>query len=360
MSWCTIESDPGVFNELVDSIGVKGVEFRELYGLDDDSLASLGDVYGLIFLFKWVKNKPGEKTHLGFEEAPHIFFASQTVNNACATQAILSILLNSAELELGPTLSNFKEFVGSLPPDMKGDAIGSSEEIRTAHNSFARPDPFVSEERKASADDEAFHFIAYLPVADRVYELDGLTPGPVDLGARGADGSWFAQARAEIQRRIAAYSASEIRFNLLAVTRSRKDMAASEAKGAESKVAELAAAVEAKGAGSDEGQAAAAQLAQAQGALQEAKAAIAEADAREAGYRKENARRRHDFVPFIITLLQHAAKHKDLPEIYKDRKKQRAEEAKERREKKKKEEDGKKTAAAAAAAAPAPAAGTSS
>lgn len=187
--WCTIESDPGVFTSLLSSFGVSNAQVTELWSLDDDSLRSLldsnGKVHGLVFLFKWQQEQ--EQGQLGTDSSPSatspasldgqdapedLFFARQVTTNACATQAILSILLNATTngsdedaiaLGLGDTLSNLKAFTASFPPDLKGESIGASDEIREAHNSFARKESFLmsGEKKVAGKDDEVFHFVAY-------------------------------------------------------------------------------------------------------------------------------------------------------------------------------------------------------
>jgi ubiquitin carboxyl-terminal hydrolase L5 len=103
--------------------------------------------------------------------------------NACATQAILSILLNvdDERLEIGQTLTELKDFATELPYDMRGLAIENSEAVRNAHNAFARPEPFLAEQGHSDqGTEDVFHFVAYVPHADgRVYELDGAPPGTI-------------------------------------------------------------------------------------------------------------------------------------------------------------------------------------
>ncbi len=73
---------------------------------------SIRPIHGLIFLYKW---KPGEEPQGSIVQDSRlrdIYFAKQVINNACATQAIISVLLNIShtDMELGSVLADFRDF----------------------------------------------------------------------------------------------------------------------------------------------------------------------------------------------------------------------------------------------------------
>ncbi|KAF3481141.1 ubiquitin carboxyl-terminal hydrolase 2 [Arthroderma uncinatum] len=232
--WSTIESDEGVFTALVENLGVKDVQFEELVSLDADTIRSLSPVYGVIFLFKWVSghsrnaSSPQDGTFDPLAVENGLFFAAQTIQNACGTQAVLSVILNqdspstsSSGIDIGPELRSFKEFTAGFPPDLRGETLSNSARIRNAHNVFARSSPFVDETSRpppSEEDAELYHFIAYLPFGGKLYELDGLQPHPIAHGS--CDSEEFPEKVIEVlQRRIGRYPEGEIRFNLMAVVR---------------------------------------------------------------------------------------------------------------------------------------------
>lgn len=106
---------------------MKDVQFAELLSLDADELRAFGDVYGVIFLFKYpTGEKPTDVPKDGtfdHEAANKLFFAAQTIQNACGTQALISVLLNKeGEIEIGKELKEFKDFAGEFPPEVRGAA----------------------------------------------------------------------------------------------------------------------------------------------------------------------------------------------------------------------------------------------
>jgi len=169
--WCTIESDPAVFTELIAAMGVQRVSVDEIYSLDE---SMTNKSYGLIFLFKW-RSEVDSRSVTNDASTEEIFFAKQMVQNACATQAILSVLMNTEDIELGDQLSGLKAFTMALDSESRGISIGSCDFIRTAHNSFARAEPFLQDDdedskRSSSESEDVFHFIAYIPHKGSVYE----------------------------------------------------------------------------------------------------------------------------------------------------------------------------------------------
>jgi ubiquitin carboxyl-terminal hydrolase L5 len=57
----------------------------------------------------------------------------------------------------------------------------------------------------ASKNEDVYHFVGYIPVDGRLYELDGLKDGPIDLGAVTPDADWLDIVRPIIEKRIKKY-----------------------------------------------------------------------------------------------------------------------------------------------------------
>lgn len=233
--WLELESDPGLFTLLLEDFGVKGVQVEEIYDLNKplDS-----QVYGFIFLFRWVeerrsRRKVVEQTEQFVKDEDvvnNIFFAQQMVPNSCATHALISILLNCPNIHLGETLHRLKAHTQGMSPENKGWAIGNTPELACAHNSHAMPQAKRRLEKSSSVSTgrftgrgEAFHFVSYVPIGSRLYELDGLKPFPIDHGPC-SDQDWTDNFRSVIQDRlgITADEYNEIRFNLMAVVPDRR------------------------------------------------------------------------------------------------------------------------------------------
>ncbi|KAK2165522.1 hypothetical protein LSH36_49g07011 [Paralvinella palmiformis] len=311
--WCLIESDPGVFTELIKGFGlhllgpsswqhdiahgirvnsdacVKGVQVEELWSLDPENFENLRPIHGLIFLFKWKADDEPQGSLVMDNRLDKIFFAKQVINNACATQAILSILLNCSHpnLELGKDLTTFKEFVMTFDPATKGLSLSNSNVIRSVHNSFARQQMFEFDQKAASKDDDVYHFVSYMPIEGRLYELDGLKEGPIDHGQIPTETDWLDVVRPILEKRIQKYSADEIHFNLMAVMSDRRSKY-------QKRIDEINQLIQSGTMETDD----------LHSEISKLELLIKDEQNKMDRYKVENIRRKHNYLPFIMEMLK--------------------------------------------------------
>ncbi|KAH7157186.1 hypothetical protein EDB81DRAFT_881461 [Dactylonectria macrodidyma] len=244
--WIELESEPAFFNIILRDLGVQHVKAQEIFTIDQDSLDIIPKpVFGLIFLFQYL---PGHYDVDQDEDTSDVWFANQTTDNACATVALLNIVMNADGIDVGQNLRDFKESTKHLSTALRGHQLSRNTFIRTIHNSFTRRMDHLNADlcleneaseasskktkkratpkkgRKASRrkrvkTEYGFHFIAYVPVGGYVWELDGLKSKPHRLDAVAAD-DWTNIARPQIEGRMLQYEESQLSFNLLALCQS--------------------------------------------------------------------------------------------------------------------------------------------
>ena len=171
-------------------------------------------VYGIIFCFPYDEQEKDKDC----EPCPeHVWFSNQLNNNSCGTIALLNIVNNIPDIDLGPELSVLKERTLSMLPTDRGYEVSACDFVRAAHNSFALKiemldsdlflkteyDAKSSKKRKRRAGfnigpatkklkskdgkmdlaNKAFHYVAYVPIDNEIWRLDGLNTGPRKVGS---------------------------------------------------------------------------------------------------------------------------------------------------------------------------------
>jgi len=202
----------------------------------------------------------------------------------------------------------------------------------------------VAEEKQAhekekqahEKEDDVFHFISYLPCNGKLYELDGLKEGPILLGD--VSGDWLDTVRPMIQQRIEKYSSKEIRFNLMAVVADRQERLRKEQNEIEKEKNMTIGKIQARGgklpspdelahlvrshpAPPVQGEVAVDErtveqlyiaLAHVSDRAVKVQTELTQEEAKRSQWKVENARRRHNYVPFITEFLKILADRGEL------------------------------------------------
>jgi ubiquitin carboxyl-terminal hydrolase L5 len=247
--WLEIDSDELVSNTLLREWGVSGVKLHPVFGLSEELIAELPyPVYGVVFCFGYQNVDAGKQEGVCPEG---IWFANQEHGSLnCGSLAILNIINNLPLVDLGPKLQEFKDATMSLTSVERGEKLYTFEHVRAVHNSFvkfeemAEMDLYLSRLEKKAAlktnkakakpksskavsspsssaedyfeKDPAFHFIAYMPINDRIYKFDGMDQAPQDMGPCDHV-TWLYKLSEQLISRMNAFEGDGIRYNLQAV-----------------------------------------------------------------------------------------------------------------------------------------------
>ncbi|KAJ4309538.1 hypothetical protein N0V94_008884 [Neodidymelliopsis sp. IMI 364377] len=208
--FCEIESEPAYFSAILQDMGVQGVNVREVFAPDPEFLETLPQpIYGLILLYRYRELGAFD----GSTDNPDdVWFANQLpAQNSCATLAMINILMNCADVHIGEHLNQFKDFTKEFTPYQRGEAFASFDFVKKTHNSFAKTMDILEADKhlshkvnksqrqlkdkkarrkstdSAATDDSAgyehnaHHFIAFIPVGNKVWKLDGLDARPTSM-----------------------------------------------------------------------------------------------------------------------------------------------------------------------------------
>ncbi|KAG6868894.1 hypothetical protein C0993_008192 [Termitomyces sp. T159_Od127] len=286
--FAVVESDPGVFTSLTRKLGVRNIELVEMYDIEPWATDHLNP-HGLIFCFLWRKDvhRPAD---FNDPAAERVWFANQLSDDACASHAILNVLLNCPDIDVGDDLRSFRSDTekmtpvvnplrpisyptsirpASRPADIRGalnaiaittleEAKSKAKTTKTASSTKrgTKPPPTkrarkTATEKKSSPskiqprakakpatedEEEAYHFIGYVPAYGKVWELDGFKSGPLEVGelplpassssapssSSSARNAWMDVVRPALRMKMEKYGGTpeggnNIRFSLLAI-----------------------------------------------------------------------------------------------------------------------------------------------
>ncbi|PBK83216.1 cysteine proteinase, partial [Armillaria gallica] len=185
--------------------------------------------YGLVFCFCWRKDTH-RPTNFKDPAAEHVWFANQLSDDACASQAILNILFNCSNINIGKELSANN----TLATAILNAAKKEKEKMKQDHNPPPNKCAKTKKPPLKEGDKEIYHFISYIPAYGKVWELDGLKSGPLEVGDVMAMTEWMDIVQPALRTKMHKYGGGgdngghDIQFSLLAIVDDAYEKASNE------------------------------------------------------------------------------------------------------------------------------------
>jgi len=221
--WLPLESNPELLNGFLERMGAKGVEFTDVWGLDEELLAMVPQpVLAVCLLFpskpiNGIRQEQFKDKVIENPQTKNIFYLSQLpqFGNACGTIAIVHALANVPVVSFDEN-SPLKKFIQEnhgLSPDEIGLNLATTQQVHEASEHTASGGQTATPDRDDRVDG---HFICFVNHNGRLLELDGMMKGPIDHGESLPERFLFDAAEI-VRNQFMALAPGDVNFNLTAM-----------------------------------------------------------------------------------------------------------------------------------------------
>lgn len=189
-----LESNPEVFTELINRLGVTDLQFQDVFSLDDPDLLAMVPRPALALILVFPTSETYEKQiaddestrpeYTGGGPGEDVVWFKQTIRNACGLYGILHAVSNGKArsfIKPGSSFENLLTTCVPLDPHGRALALENSNDLETAHADAAKQ----GDSPVPTAEDEVeFHYVCFVQSNKNghLYEMDGGKKGPVDRG----------------------------------------------------------------------------------------------------------------------------------------------------------------------------------
>jgi len=180
--WPPLESDPEIFNSYFHKVGLpENINFQELFSLDYKEIQLIeSPIVGIIATIQRTEGKQCfEKNLENYKSVPFYMKQEGSLDNACGLVAALHVFGNNTQiinLQDNSILKNYFDQVKDKTPQERCKLLESENDFKQAHCSSANEG---QSEIPTSQENVSYHYIAYVFLNNKVYELDGSLSGPV-------------------------------------------------------------------------------------------------------------------------------------------------------------------------------------
>jgi ubiquitin carboxyl-terminal hydrolase L3 len=217
--WLPLEANPDVMNAFARALGLSpSYAFHDVYGFDDDVLdfvpkpcAAVLVLYPITPATEAVRGAiDGDEPDVPRE----LWYAKQTVSNACGTMGIIHAAMNAPAtvVEEDNYFASLRARCEGLDADARANVIENDDALEVAHVGASTEGQSEVPDINANID---LHFVTFADVNGGLWELDGRKPGPVYHGPT-SDAGLLKDSVPVIRKYMDAADGS-IHFNVIAL-----------------------------------------------------------------------------------------------------------------------------------------------